>query len=184
MIFGLKGYIYEVNSNAIVIDVRDVFYQCFVAHPEAFHVASEVFVFTYQVTREDDQYLVGFSSLEEKRVFLDLISVSGIGPKTALSALSKTNPTDFYKAIAEKDVRYLKKLPGIGPKAANQIILDIKGQLSETDATGHSLNEDVKAALIGLGFKASQADKAITAVYQPGLADNELLKRALKTLRS
>ena len=184
MIYALKGIIEEIGDNFIIINVRDVYYQLLVSHPEDFMFHDERLVYTYQVVREDDEYLVGFISKEEKNAFLDLIKVSGIGPKTALNVLSATTPALFYNAISEKDVRYLKSLPGIGPKSAQQILLDIKGQISSQKVTSsRSLNPDVSEALVRLGFKVAEANTAIESVYQSGLNDDELLKRALKALR-
>ncbi len=184
MIYGLKGSIEKITANYIVINVRDVYYEVIVTHPEDYSLNETTIVYTYQVVREQEQYLVGFSSLDEKHAFLDLIKVAGIGPKTALNILSATTPTLFYNAVATKDVRYLKSLPGIGPKAAQQILLDIKGQVQvEKQASGKSLNPTVLEALKSIGFKAKEANKAIESVYEPGLDDDELLKRALVALR-
>ncbi|HMM00651.1 MAG TPA: Holliday junction branch migration protein RuvA [Bacilli bacterium] len=183
MIYGLKGRIVQIDSESIVVDVHDIFYRILVCHPDYFHVDESRLIYTEQIIREDEQYLVGFVDDDERRAFLDLISVSGIGPKTALNALRATSPALLYQAIASKDTKYLKKLPGIGPKAASQIILDIKGQLSETDATDRSLSPNVIEALLSLGFKNSDINRAIKNAYLPGISDDELLKRCLQIIR-
>lgn len=163
MFYALKGYVDLIKSDYIVLDVHDVSYQLSVAHPEEYALDELVKVYTYYVVREDEQYLVGFNDLEEKEIFLRLISVKGIGPRTAINALSKTTPTQLKEAIRGSNVAYLKKLPGIGAKAAAQIILDLKGEVSLEDAhdigmTAQAL--DAKEALKSLGFKVTQIDEA------------------------
>ncbi|HKM11054.1 MAG: Holliday junction branch migration protein RuvA [Bacilli bacterium] len=182
MLYQLKGFVRDVQPNAIVLDVHDVGYLLYVAHPEDFPLGALVDVLTQMVVREDDIYLIGFSDAKEKQAFNDLIKVSGIGPKTALNALAFTRPDTLYQAIALKDVRFLKKLPGIGPKAANQIILDIKGQLVNETALQEQRKE-VVSALKNLGFKNQEISKVLTQVDQKNLTDEEVLKAALKALR-
>ena len=118
MFYSLKGYVDVVKSDYIVLDVHDVCYQITVSHPSDYKVDELVRVFTYQVVREDEQYLVGFKSIEEKEIFMSLISVKGIGPRTAINALSQTTPNQIIDAIRNSNVVFLKKLPGIGAKAA------------------------------------------------------------------
>lgn len=163
MFYSLKGYIDNITPDYIVVDVHDICFQVIVSHPEDFHVNELVCIYTYQVIREDEQYLVGFLSLEEKNIFIKLISVKGIGPRTAINALSQTRPDMLKNAIATSNVSYLKKLPGIGAKAAAQIILDLKGEIQLADTKNSQLSEqalDAKEALKSLGFKASQIDEA------------------------
>ena len=88
MIYSLRGKVLLIDGDTVVIDVRDVGYQVLVSHKDQYEVGQEVFLYTYNVVREDEQYLVGFSSLEEKEVFISLIKVKGLGPKTVIGALS------------------------------------------------------------------------------------------------
>jgi len=182
LLYQLKGFVRDVQSNAIVLDVHDVGYLLYVSHPEDYPLGALVEVLTQMVVREDDVYLIGFHDQQEKHAFNDLLKVSGIGPKTALNALTFTRPDTLYQAIAAKDIRYLKKLPGIGPKAANQIILDIKGQLVNETA-GPEFRPEVTTALKNLGFKNQEIAKVLTQVEQKNLSDEEVLKAALKALR-
>jgi Holliday junction DNA helicase RuvA len=129
MIYSLKGPIVAVEKDRIAVDVHDVAYELLVSRPNEWVFGASVSVYCYEVLTQDDHYLVGFSSKLEKQAFLSLIQVKGIGPKTALNALKETTPDDLFKAISANNTAYLKKLPGIGPKAAAQIILDLKGQL-------------------------------------------------------
>ena len=89
-------------------------------------------VYTLHIVREDDELFVGFKTIEEKNVFTKFISVKGIGPKTAINALKDTTIDKFKEMIINEDIKGLKKLSGIGPKAAGQIILDLKGSLKQS----------------------------------------------------
>lgn len=167
MFYSLKGYVDVVKSDYIVLDVHDVCYQITVSHPSDYKVDELVRVFTYQVVREDEQYLVGFKSMEEKEIFMSLISVKGIGPRTAINALSQTTPNQIIDAIRNSNVVFLKKLPGIGAKAAAQIILDLKGEVSLVDSGEIGLTSqaiDAKEALKNLGFKNAQIDEAFKKI--------------------
>ena len=167
MFYSLKGYVDVVKSDYIVLDVHDVCYQITVSHPSDYKVDELVRVFTYQVVREDEQYLVGFKSIEEKEIFMSLISVKGIGPRTAINALSQTTPNQIIDAIRNSNVVFLKKLPGIGAKAAAQIILDLKGEVSLVDSGELGLTSqaiDAKEALKNLGFKNAQIDEAFKKI--------------------
>jgi Holliday junction DNA helicase RuvA len=109
--------------------------------------------------------------------------VKGIGPKTALNALSATNADDLFKAIQANNTAYLKKLPGIGPKAAAQIILDLKGKLIESDAKGNPTQYDeVRQALKQMGFKVKEVDDALSSINEPGASNQEILRLALRAL--
>jgi Holliday junction DNA helicase RuvA len=98
--------------------------------------------------------------------------------------LKETTPDELFKAISANNTSYLKKLPGIGPKAAAQIILDLKGKLTETDEKGNPKQYDeVRQALISLGFKSKTVDDALSKINEPGLSNQEILKLALRSLR-
>ncbi len=107
--------------------------------------------------REDEQYLVGFKTEYEKEAFLSLISVKGIGPRTALGAMSATTAEELFNAIAANNITFLKKLPGIGAKAAAQIILDLKGQLTGSPSGNPNQYDEVRDALKGLGYKLKKS---------------------------
>ena len=183
MIYFLRGKVAHIDGDTIIIDVRDVGYQVLVSHIEDYALNEEVYIYTHEVVREDDQYLVGFKSLEEKTVFLSLIKVKGLGPKSAITALSATTPQQVINAIASNNVAYLKKLPGIGGKAAAQIILDLKGELtgSKGDPT---LYEDVYEALKSMGFKGAAIDRVLASINEPNAAPEDILRMALAKLRT
>ena len=133
MYYSMRGKVLVIKEDFIVLEVNNIGYEIFISHSDNFYLEQEVLVYLHEVVREDEHYLVGFASLEEKEVFMSLISVKGIGPKTALGALSATTPSNFINAIKNSDIKYLKKLPGIGPKVASQIVLDLKGHLVATE---------------------------------------------------
>ena len=184
MIYGLKGMVVSQTPTTLVLNINNVYYELKVPSLPEQAKDTEIFIYTYQVIREDDEYLIGFSSLTEKELFLKLITVSGVGPKTALGILTATTPDRFFSAVMQEELSYLKKLPGVGPKGASQIILDLKGKL-QTDVTkGTNPHEnEVTLALVSLGFKKTEIAKALKKVSLKALTANELLKLALNELR-
>lgn len=182
MFYSLNGKITFKGENYVVVDVRDVGYQVFVSHSSDYEVGQEIFLFTHYVVREDDQFLIGFSSRLEKDAFESLINVKGLGPKTAINALSATTPEMLMKAIASNNVTYLKRLPGIGAKAAAQIILDLKGQITGEKGDPNRY-EDVISALKQLGFKNAQIDRVLSDINEENATMEEILAIALKKLR-
>ena len=184
MIYFLRGKVLLKDKDTLVIDVRDVGYQVLVSHVDDYEIGQEVFVYTYNVVREDEQYLVAFNTLEEKSVFLSLIKVKGLGPKTVIGALSATTPEQVVAAISSNNVAFLKKLPGIGAKAAGQIILDLKGELTGDGKKGDPGEYDiVYDALKELGFKGAAIDRVLATINEPGASPEEVIKIALSKLR-
>ena len=120
--------------------------------------------------------------IQKSRRFLSLIKVKGLGPKTALNALSGTTPSELIAAISSNNVAYLKKLPGLGAKAAGQIILDLKGEL--TGGKGNPKQyEEVYESLKALGFKGAAIDRVLATINEPNASTEEIIKIALRKLR-
>ena len=140
-------------------------------------------IYTHQVVREDEIYLCGFRDKMDRDMFLRLISVKGIGPKTALGAMAPTTSDELVTAISANNVAFLKKLPGIGAKAAAQIILDLKGQLAGGDKGDPALYADVRSALKQLGFRVAEIDRVLASINIPNAASEDILKQALAMLR-
>ena len=182
MIYSLRGKVLLIDGETVVVDVHDVGYQVLVSHANDYEVGQDVFLYTYNVGREDEQYLVGFSSLDEKEVFLALIRVKGLGPKTVIGALSACTPNDVKNAIASNNVVYLKKLPGIGAKAASQIILDLKGELTGTKGDP-TVYDEVAEALKELGFKGAAIERVLATINEKDATPEEVLRLALAKLR-
>ncbi len=153
-------------------------------------------LFTHLVVREDAHTLFGFFSEEEKNMFLHLISVSGVGPNTARLVLSSMSTTEFQKAIIQEDVRLIQSIKGIGPKAAQRLILELKDKLkkssiqdgidiSQTYGIRSVMTDEALAALTMLGFQKAQAEKAVQKVMkdnQQVQSVEELIKLSLKNL--
>ena len=183
MYFSFKGPISYIGNDYVVVEVNNIGYQVFVSHISDYKLGEVTTIYLYNVVREDEQYLAGFSSIKEKDAFVSLISVKGIGPRTALNALSATTADDLLNAIAANNVTYLKKLPGIGGKAAAQIILDLKGQLATGSEANPDQYDEVREALKSLGFKVKLIDDTLAQISIPNATNEEILRAALKKLR-
>ena len=182
MIYFLKGKIALIENDSVVIDVNGVGYQALVSHLDEYQVGEEVLMYTYNVVREDENYLIGFKDIEEKKVFLSLIKVKGLGPKTVINALSATTPNDVINAISSNNVAFLKKLPGLGAKAAGQIILDLKGELTGSKGNPKQY-EEVYDALKSLGFKGAAIDRVLATINEPNATTEDILRIALSRLK-
>lgn len=188
MYYYFNGVIVESNDEFAVVDVHGVGYEFLTIRKEDFSVGEQCLVYLLHVVREDDELLVGFRDLESKEVFMRLIDVKGIGPKTAVAALRGTTVPRFIEMIRNDDVKSLKKLPGIGPKAAAQIILDMKGSLKRSvigETEVHpSLNreqEDAKNVLKTLGFKSKDIEDVLSKLPSV-LSASDYVNEALKRL--
>lgn len=191
----LHGRLVKIQEESIVIDVGGVGYEVLCPNPFIFQkfFEKELFIHTYHHVREDVQQLYGFKDEDEKYLFTKLISVSGIGPKSAIGILGGADVNDFIAAVETEDEKYLTQFPGVGKKTARQIILDLKGKLTsdlafadveeESLHTESNIMVDVKEALKSLGY----AEKELTKVLQQLQAENmtetdAAIKRALVLL--
>ena len=183
MYFYLRGTIVLHQKGSIVIECNGVGYEVFVSHPEDYEIGEYMLVYTSFYVREDEQFLVGFKSFEEKMIFNKLIQVKGVGPKTALQALGSTTPKKLIDAINREDMLFLKKLNGIGPKAANQIILDLRNKITlQSSVTGDKELDDAIDGLKSFGFTKSEIDNAISKIDDRGLTCEQYIKKALTFL--
>ncbi|NBJ63809.1 Holliday junction branch migration protein RuvA [bacterium c-19] len=160
MIAFVKGTVCNCEKDCIIIENQGIGYRIYVANPLKFSCGDEATVYTYQYVREDALMLYGFSTTAEHDLFLRLISVKGVGPRTALGMLAVSDANEMIVAIEQNDVKYMKSLPGIGAKTAGQIILDLKGKLVETQSddtleTDGTIKEALEA-LRSLGYKAGE----------------------------
>lgn len=186
MISFLRGTIYNILLNSLIIDVNGVGYEVFVANSERYKLNDELMIYTHQYVREDENSLYGFSTLEEKQTFIKLISVKGIGVKTAMGIMSRSSIEMLTESIETGNVGYLKTLPGIGPKAAQQIILDLKGKLKvevNTPLAKESVVfKEAKEALRALNFKVSEIDRALASVKDENISVDVCILKALQFL--
>lgn len=179
------GKIVDIIGQNTIIDVHDIGYSFMHLKEDDFPLGNIVKVYLYHVVKEDDEFLVGFKTKEERDLFEKLITVKGIGPRTAVTCLSDVKSEELLNAINQGDIKYLKKLPGIGPKAAQQIILDLKGKLVNDDKNNSKYNknqEDAILALKGLGFKTKEIEDIIARLPET-LQSEQLISESLRRLK-
>ncbi|MBC8744383.1 Holliday junction branch migration protein RuvA [Lactobacillus sp. Marseille-P7033] len=194
----LTGFVSIVAPQYIVIDVQGVGYKLLVANPYFYQEDKEkkVQVYVYQAVREDNISLFGFKDQNEKNLFMQLINVSGIGPKSALAILANPDHQGLVDAIANDNVSYLTKFPGIGKKTASQIVLDLRDKLSKESsgslfaasqlAVDVEINQELKdalEALAALGYKERDIKKVQKSlIKEEKMATDEYLRQALRLL--
>ena len=176
----IKGTIIENSSNYILIDNNGIGYIIFVANPYSYEINKEYTVYTYTHIREDEYSLYGFKTIEEKELFLKLISVKGLGPKMALPILATGSIDGIVDAIERDNILYLKKFPKIGDKLARQIILDLRGKLVKTDSAVNKDDELVEA-LLALGYKNADIKKVLPKIDN-SLSIEDKIKESLKIM--
>ncbi len=197
MIATLKGILTEKNADTIIVDVHGVGYELivplstFYALPEP---GVEVFLKVYTAVKEDSIKLYGFYTVDEKRLFLLLTTVTGIGPKLGCSILSGITVGDFAAAVLDGDVATLTRVPGLGKKTAERLLLELKEKVGElalsgavrssSDNLGDALCDDVLSALSNLGYKRNVATDAVRKVAKdnPDAGFETILKESLKIL--
>ena len=182
MIAFLKGTVHSFQKDYVLIDVKGVGYRVFYRHQDELKIGEETFLYTYQHVSENDMVLYGFKDEEEYETFTRLITVRGIGPKLAANILALSSPKEIANAIENEDVNYIKSIPGIGLKTANQLILDLKGKIGTT-LKDSKLVSDLSDALSSLGFKKQEISKALSKMKLKDIDLNEAVKKALSILR-
>lgn len=198
MIYNIKGELTYTDPQFVVVENSGIGFKCFTSLTTVKNlgkIGSNVNLYTYLSVKEDALDLFGFSTLEELNSFKLLITVSGVGPKAAVSVLSELSPEKLALAIASSDVKSITKANGVGRKTAERIVLELKdktGSLSQTDfssvASAASVAEDsaageAVAALVALGF--SQSDAAVTVgQMDQSLSADEMIRLGLRQLSS
>ncbi len=179
-----KGLITYISPSYIVLEVNGIGYSILAVNPFSYEEGKEATVYVYQAVREDSQQLFGFNTREEKEIFLRLISVSGIGPKSALGILAGKDHQGLLEAIEREDVKYLTKFPGVGKKTAQQIILDLKGKLSFNESDTPRKNapkEEALEALKALGYSEKEVNSLKDQLTE-GKSTEEYISLGLKLL--
>ncbi len=179
----IKGIVKEIDSSFIVLDNNGIGYLIFTPNPYSFKEDEEAKVYIYQHIREEENSLYGFKTLEEKEMFLKLMSVKGIGPKMTLPILATGSISGIIDAIERENILYLKKFPKIGDKVAKQIILDLKGKLniSVNNTTSTDNTDELIEVLLGLGYKMPDIKRILPNVNKQDEIGNQV-KEALKLL--
>lgn len=187
MYYYLHGLITLHNKSSVVIECNGVGYDFLVCNINDFPIGEIMYVYIYHYQREDDNYFIGFKTLDEKNVFSSLVSVKGIGNKLALTILSNSNIENLKRAINNSDTKFFEKIPGIGKKSAIQIILDLKGKINNyvLDVYNDDTNQNTaRDALKKLGFKDEIISMAIKEVDDKKYSEEEYLKRVLQIINS
>lgn len=186
MIGSLRGIVLVKRPDNVIIDVNGVGYQVqlplnvLADLPEE---KKEVFLHIYTHVREDALLLFGFTSEDEKKIFMVLLGISGIGPKMALNILSGLSYAEFLNAIDTEDIAMLCRIPGLGKKTAQRLILELREKLPSSTGIKDRIFEDTLSALINLGYKRNIAQEFLEKSYKQGFNDIEgLLKETLKQL--
>lgn len=194
----LKGNLEIKTRGYIIIDVNGVGYKVFMSETaieQVGEIGEIIKVHTYLRVREDDMSLYGFNTNEELRMFELLLSVSGIGAKSAISILSHITPSTFALAVISNDITKIKALPGIGPKSAQRIILELKDKIEtqenakeiaqtitkQVEENEEKISEAISALQV-LGYSRKEIEKALETIEKETITVEDIIKQALKNL--
>lgn len=204
MIGRLTGKVIEKNPPILVVDVQGVGYEVEVPMNTFYNLPNlheAITLFTHMIVREDAQFLCGFISDDERRLFRTLIKVNGVGAKLALSILSSVSAQEFARCISENDTKTLVKLPGVGKKTAERLVIEVRDKLKEWLPTSleieeneqqptrtHDETSEATSALIALGYKPQEASMMVQQALSDCALDSsentissgELIRAALK----
>lgn len=203
MIGRLRGILIEKQPPELLIEVSGVGYEvqmpmsCFYELP---NVGEEAIIYTHFVVREDAQLLYGFNTVKERALFREVIKANGVGPKLGLGILSGMTASQFVTSVEREDVSTLVKLPGVGKKTAERLVVEMKDRLKgwgtgdlftpATDAAPidaspvaeQNAEEEAVSALLALGYKPTQASKVVSQVAKSGMSSEQLIREALKSM--
>ncbi|GLO60492.1 Holliday junction ATP-dependent DNA helicase RuvA [Vibrio sp. MACH09] len=205
MIGRLRGNLIEKQPPELLIEVSGIGYEvqmpmsCFYELPE---IGEEAIVYTHFVVREDAQLLYGFNTTKERALFREVIKANGVGPKLGLAILSGMNAAQFVSCVEREDISTLIKLPGVGKKTAERLVVEMKDRLKgwgagdlftpATDAApvdsspqgmvSHNAEDEAVSALIALGYKPQQASKVVSQVIKADMSSEAVIREALKSM--
>lgn len=194
----LFGKLVALHPSYLVLDVNGVGYHILMANPFRLtdQLNKEIQLYVYQSVSQDNISLFGFRQLEEKNLFLKLINVSGIGPKSALSILANDDHAGLIHAIEAEDTKFLQRFPGVGKKTASQIVLDLKGKLAELspeqfqseaapaeDTLDNKALEEALEALEALGYNKREVKKVKSNLEdKPAMTTDAYIREGLRLL--
>lgn len=198
MIGRLSGQLLQKQPPELLIDVNGIGYEVsapmstFYALPE---VGENLILHTHMVVREDAQLLYGFATISERALFRTLIKINGVGPKLAITILSGIAADDFIRCIHDNDAAALVRLPGIGKKTAERLIVELKDKVGTVDEAGEASSTgiatsasvtspigDAVSALVSLGYKPNDASKMVRSIETEGLNTEEIIRQTLQGL--
>jgi len=194
MIGQLRGNLLEKQPPMLLLDVQGVGYEIDAPMGTFGHLpdlGAEVLLYTHLIVREDSHHLYGFYSRDERQLFRVLLKVNGVGPRLALAILSRMNPAEFVRCVANNDTNSLLSLPGVGAKTAGRLMIELRDKLANwqqasttdiltTDSSRNTILQDAISALVALGYKAQDATRVITRLDDGQLASEEMIRRALQ----
>lgn len=193
MIGRIKGQLVEVVENVVLLDASGVAYEIELTSTALARLPArdhELILYTHLVVREDAQLLYGFASRDERNLFRVLIRINGVGPKLAVKLISSIDLHDLAVAVHNNDVAMLMRIPGVGRKTAERLLIELKDKLGDL-VTGDVITLDrgdnqaaieAESALISLGYKTTEAARVINSVRGEGGNAQELLRAALQRL--
>ena len=203
MIAYLFGKLLEKEANLIIVDVGGVGYEVIIPLSTFYdlgEIGEDVSLRIYTYVREDVLQLFGFKTIRERELFLLLISVSGIGPKSAVTALSGMSADEIIGAIRQNNLARLNSIPGVGRKTAERLVIELRDKIAKlsavsaeemkaegitsTQASGDDVYDDAISALVNLGYQRNAAEKALKQAMQEGteMSVQKLLRRSLQLL--
>lgn len=198
MIGRLTGVLLEKQPPHILLDVQGVGYELDAPMSTFYRLPAlgeSVTLHTHMVVREDAQLLYAFGEKRERELFRELIRLNGVGPKLALALMSGLEADELIRAVQAQDTSALVRVPGVGKKTAERLLIELRDRFKAWDALPGSLkplaggggggaaasqSSDAVSALIALGYKPQEASRAVAAVEQDGMSSEELIRRALK----
>lgn len=197
MIGRIRGKLLEKQAPELLVDVNGVGYEIHAPMTTIYQLPAlgeNVELFTHLIVREDAHLLFGFAGLQDRALFRALIKVNGVGPKLALTILSGMDVADFVRCVRDNNAAGLVKLPGVGKKTAERLLIEMRDRLHDWHADGVSVSEgtaqlprgdneqllEAESALIALGYKPQEATRMIAAVKKENASSEELIRAALK----
>lgn len=194
MIGRLRGQLLEKDAPHLLVEVQGVGYELDAPMSTVIELpatGSEVTLHTHLVVREDAQNLYGFLSLTERNLFRSLIRISGVGPKMALALLSGMSAEDLIRCVENQDAALLTRLPGIGKKTAERLVIELRDRVRELPARtappsgglqagNGDARTDAISGLVALGYKPAEASQLLRNLPDNGLASDELIRQALQ----
>jgi len=197
----LRGTLLEKQPPHVLLDVNGVGYELEVPMTTLFQlpaVGEPLVLHTHLVVREDAQLLYGFFAKRDRALFRELIRLNGVGPKLALALMSGMSVDELIQCVNAEDTSRLMKVPGVGKKTAERLLVELKDRFKNWDSTplagqtgieptqnstvtqAHSAEHDAVSALVSLGFKPAEASRSVSTVFEEGLSSEDLIRRALK----
>lgn len=198
MIGQLRGILLEKQPPQLLLDVNGVGYEIDAPMNTFYHlpeIGQEIVLYTHFVVREDAHHLYGFYAREERALFRTLLKVNGVGPRLGLTILSSIDPNEFARCVINNDTESLVRLPGVGKKTAERLMIEMRDKLSHwqqmspielnkltPSASGirNQIVQDAISALIALGYKPQEASRAVSKVDDGNLSSEEIIRRSLK----